>query len=174
MIRAVAIAVLLSGCDGTCQTPNQDGPGVAGTFRYTTGDGAAVDGALERMAIVHMTAAAAFSITGAFDDALGEHRTFEIDAGNFVPGMGPIDTAGLVQLCMVRATGDEPVCSDFAGTIDVRQLAADCYNHESGVGACAETIDFTLTASSAWEDTSFAIDATELTIGQWISVACED
>jgi len=174
MMRAFAAALLLSsGCGGVCETTTQRGPGLTGTFSYATGDRATYEGRLDGMR-VDMTDVAAFSFAGSFVDDYGDTRGFTVETSALEVGLGPIEVAGLADVCMPRTAGRDPVCSALAGMIDVRALAADCYHHESGVGQCAETIDFTLDASSEWEGTTFSITAEESTVGEWIDVACDD
>ena len=47
-------------------------------------------------------------------------------------------------------------------------LAEDCFQHESGIGSCAETMDFTIHAESAWEGTVLTVDGEMLTVGEWV------
>jgi hypothetical protein len=71
------------------------------------------------------------------------------------------------------STGD-PTCTPLAGTVAVRQLAVDCYQHESGVGSCADTVDATLHAVSSFQDTTFQLDGDVLTDDRWVAAACSD
>jgi hypothetical protein len=161
----------LAGCAGVCLSPEQDGPGLAGTMSYTTADGARSDATLEG-ASTHMVSRDAIAIHGGFVDAFGRRRSYELRAHELTPGT--LELTGHGEVCMPRSTGGAEVCSELAGTIDVRRLAADCYHHESGVGACIEDLDFTLSATSDWQGTRFELAAEELTTGTWGEVPCDD
>ena len=39
----LALPLVTTGCEGTCETVDQAGPGLSGTLSYTTGDGARVE-----------------------------------------------------------------------------------------------------------------------------------
>ena len=172
MKRVLLVALFAAGgCDDNCRTPSQRGPGLSGTFHYTAGDGASYDGSLAGFQ-VELTGTA-ISITGSFEDDFGDTRTFTIETADLAAGTGPIDVAGLADVCMRHTAGAAPVCAPLAGMLDVRQLVDDCFHHESGVSACAQTIELTLDASAAWNGTTFSIDAEELTIGEWVEIACE-
>lgn len=77
------------------------------------------------------------------------------------------------ELCLARQTGAAPTCSPLAGTIEVRQLASDCYQHSSGITTCANSIDVSLHATSDWQGTAFTLDAEMLTVGSWVATDCE-
>jgi hypothetical protein len=172
-LALAAAAIAGGGCTQTCLTTRQDGPGLGGTMAYTTADGTTVEATLDD-AGVQMTGAAAIAVYGSFVDVFGDTRDYEVHGHDLSPTGGTSDVAGHGEVCLPRRSDGESVCSDLVGTIDVRQLSADCYHHESGVSACAETIDFTLHVTSPWQGTMFRLDGDELTIGTWVDVSCED
>lgn len=164
------LASLTLGCSRTCETPGTSGPGLTGTFSYTSGDGVTIDGVLDD-ASSHVEGSDAILIAGSFTDLWGAERDYEIAAHDLAPSPGPVDVHG--DFCLARSAGAEPVCSDLTGTIDIRQLSRDCSSHESGASSCIETMDFTLSAGSAWQGTDFEIAAEMLRIGNWESITCD-
>ena len=79
-------------------------------------------------------------------------------------------------MCMIRQSGAAEVCTALIGTLELRAHERDCYWHSSGIGSCAETLDFTIAARSEWEGTTFTIDGEMLTEGAWVDdpESCED
>jgi hypothetical protein len=173
-LKWIVLAVLpLAACDlGTCRTVQQEGPGLSGTLAYTLADGTRLDDALDH-SFVEMIARDAVQVHGHFDDEWGRARAYDVTVRQ-ISAIGVIVLADHGAACLPRQSGGEPICAPLAGTIDVRALAADCYEHESGIGACAETIDLTLHAQSAWEGTVLAVDADMLTTGSWVDTECDD
>jgi hypothetical protein len=172
-LPALALALVATGCEGfgTCQEVVEDGPGLTGTLAYTLGDGTRLEATLER-SWVRLTGKAEITIAGDFMDAFGRDRHYTLRIGELAPGL--LDVAGRGAICLVRQTGSPEVCSDLVGSIDVRQLAYECYEHESGISACAETRELALHVTSAWQGTTFALDGSELTIGSWVDTECAD
>lgn len=171
MIR-LAVLVLVAGCGAPCETIESQGPGITATLHYTTADGdstAQITGAR-----AELTARDAIAVHAPFTDVWGTDRTPELALRGLVPDGSTIDLADHGELCMARQAHAAPVCSALTGTIVVRQLASDCYEHESGIGACAETIDATLHVMSVWEATEFTLDGEILRIEHWVPSACED
>jgi hypothetical protein len=169
MIR-LAFAVVVAGCGAPCETIDSQGPGVTATLHYTTADGdttAPITGGGARM-----TARDAFTIHRAFTDVWGDDRTFDLALPGLVPDGEPHDPTG--ELCTARQTHAEPVCAPLTGMVTVRRLASDCYEHESGIGACAETIDATVHVVSDWQDTHFTLDGDVLRLERWVATECED
>lgn len=164
-LKLCAALLLVPACfpydAGECGT--QTGPGVTGTVRYTTGDGTVL--ADDLSANLRMTDADAVVLTGSLDDEWGRRRDFRIELHALGPGM--FDLAGHGSLCMARLSGGDEVCSPMTGPIDVRQLESECYTYDNGISSCIFHIDLTLHGVSVWESTTFEIDATELTVGEW-------
>jgi len=172
-LKLISIVALLAACDlegtDTCETTHQEGPGLSGMATYTLGDGSRQTSDLGTRSWAEVTAGT-ISISSKFTDSFGHDRSFELR----VTGMteGTFDLDGRAEVCMRRMTNGPDVCSPATGTIEVRSLDEDCYWHESGVGSCAETMDFTMHATSVWETTQFVLDAEELTVGSWITEEC--
>jgi hypothetical protein len=166
---AVVVALAAPACDGQCQEVASDGPGLTGALVYTLGDATRLTASLDRSR-VDITARGEVTITGTFPDTWGRDRHYTLRIHDLTPGTFKL--AGRGSLCMERQTGAEPVCSEAAGTIEVRQLAYDCFEHESGISACAETRDLTVHATSAWEGTTFELDGVELTLESWVDGEC--
>jgi hypothetical protein len=172
-LKLMVAMVPLTGCDlGTCREVQQEGPGLAGTLSYTLADGTQLPDALDH-SFMEMSARDAVTLQGHFVDEWGRDRAYTVTVRQILP-IGVIDLAEHGAACLPRQSGGEPICAPLAGTVDVRALAADCYEHESGIGACAETIDLTLHARSDWEGTVLTVDADMLTTGSWVDTACDD
>lgn len=167
-----SIGVLfLAACEGMdeCETVHQEGPGLSGFATYMLGDGSRLETDLGTGGYAR-TSAGTITIHGSFTDAFSRKRTFELD----VTGMsvGTFDLEGRGSVCMQRMTNGAEVCSPLTGTIEVRALDEDCYWHESGVGSCAETIDFTIHAESVWETTQLVLGGEMQTVGSWVTEEC--
>jgi hypothetical protein len=175
MSMKLALALLAApapACDlGRCQTVQQDGPGLTGTASYTTADGATLAATLGDL---RMSATDAVRVSGRVTDEWGRERQFHADVQAIAPMTSAVDLAGHGEACLPRETGGDDVCAPLTGTVDVRALAADCYEHESGIGACAETIDLTLHVRSDWEGTTFVVDGEMTTVGSWVDTRCDD
>jgi len=170
MIRIAMLASVVAGCGAPCETIEAQPTDVTMAMRYTTADGdstAQIAGDAARM-----TARDAAAIERAFTDVWGADRTFDLALRDLVPDGTSHDPSG--ELCMPRQTHGEPVCAPLTGSVVVRQLAADCYEHESGIGACAETIDATLHVASDWQDTQFTLDGDVLRLERWVGTECDD
>jgi hypothetical protein len=167
----LVLPLAATGCEGNCQTVEQTGPGLSGTLIYATGDGARVEVPnIDRGSWIETTGPSSISLAGSFDDSFDRSRDYKVSVSALA--IGSFDLADRGALCMARQTGGPSICSPLAGTIDVRQLTRDCFVHQSGVGACAETIELTLHATSVWETTVMQIDAEMLTVGDWVESDC--
>jgi hypothetical protein len=172
-LRLALLALLAPGCGafGTCQEVREDGPGLTGTLVYVLGDGTRLEATLEDSWIA-LTGNTEVTIQGRFRDAFARDRHYTLRITDLAPGL--LDVTGRGAFCLVRQTGSPPVCSGLSGTIDVRQLAYDCYQHESGISSCAETHELELHITSLWEETRFEIHGSDLTIGSWVDTECSD
>ena len=170
---SLLLLALLPACDlegnETCETPSQTGPGLTGSASYVLGDGSRMDSDLD-MGGFARTSSGSITISADFVDAWSRKRSFDLHAGRL--SVGTFDLAGRGDICLPRMTGGADVCSPLTGTIEVRALDEDCYWHDSGIGACAETMDFTIHAESAWETTLIMLDGEMFTIGTWVEEEC--
>ena len=167
-------AIAMTGCEvlgGSCETVEQHGPGMGGTATYTLADGTRLTKDLDYVAApdINGDGIEAF-IT--FEDEWGIKRAATLNI--YVTELGTFDLTGNGDACMVRQTGGDEICAPLTGTIELRAYEQDCYTHSSGVGTCAETLDFTLTARSEWQGTVLTVDATMNTVGEWVEADCED
>jgi len=169
-----AAAIAATGCEalgGSCMTVEQSGPGMAGLATYTLADGTRLTKDLDYVAQPDINSDGIESrIT--FEDEWGIQRAAILNI--YVTELGTFDLAGQSDACIVRQTGGDEICAPLTGTIELRAYEQDCYTHSSGVGTCAETLDFTLTARSEWQGTVLTVDATMNTVGEWVEADCED
>lgn len=78
------------------------------------------------------------------------------------------------EACLVLQTGAEPTCLALAGTVEVRRLSTDCYNHESGVSLCAENVDVSLHAAVDERGLSMRLDLEISRAEHWTDATCSD
>ncbi len=170
----LAAAIAMTGCEalgGSCETVEQHGPGMAGSASYVLGDGTTLTKDLDYVAAADIvTDGIELHIT--FEDEWGIKRAATVHIA--VTQVGVFDLAGRGDACVVRQSGSDEICAPLTGTIDLRAFEHDCYTHSSGIGTCAETLDFTLTARSEWQGTVLTIDATMNTVGEWVEAECDD
>lgn len=167
-MRATLILLALAGCDfdGSCETVQQTGPGITGLVTYMLGDGTRLEADLGTRTFTD-TRSDGFDVVGKLKDAWGIERSFTVRVLATEPGTYDLATLP-ATLCMVRQSGGSDVCSALTGTLELRAHARDCYWHSSGIGTCADTLDFTLAGRSDWETTLFTIDSEMFTEGAWV------
>jgi hypothetical protein len=172
-LKPIACGLLaLAGCvEGECMTTAQTGPGLSGAASYTLGDGSRLDVDLGARGWAELTAGTV-TIDSKLTDAWGRERAFELHVRAL--SVGTFDLADHGDACMPRQSSGPSICAPLTGTIEVRALDEDCDFHSSGVGTCAETMDFTIAARSPWETTELVLDAEMLTVGSWVETECED
>lgn len=172
-LRLLIVALLAPGCGafGTCQEVRQEGPGLSGLLVYVLGAGTLLESSLEH-SWISITGNSEVTIEGMFRDEFARDRHYTLRITDLEPGLLDVTPRG--AFCLVRQTGSPPVCSGLSGTIDVRQLAYDCYQHESGISACAETHELQLHITSLWQETRFEINGYDLTVGSWVETECSD
>lgn len=78
------------------------------------------------------------------------------------------------EACLVLQTNAAPTCLALAGTVEVRRLSSDCYNHESGVSLCAENVDVSLHATADERGLSMRLDLDVSRAEHWTDAACSD
>jgi hypothetical protein len=167
-MRAALLLLALAGCDleGSCETVEQTGPGMSGVAVYTLGDGSRLEADLDRASA--RTRTDGIEMLGELVDQWGIEKLFSLRLDTIEPGTYDL-AARDARVCMERRSGDlDDVCTPLTGTLELRAFVRDCYWHSSGIGSCAETLDFTLAARSNWQTTVFTIDAAMLTQGAWV------
>jgi hypothetical protein len=102
-------------------------------------------------------------------------RTARISLSGLTPGPSQALTGStLGQACLVLQTAAAPTCLTLTGTVDVRRLDSDCYNHESGVSLCADNVDVSLHASTDDNGVSMQLTLDIVRAEHWTSEMCRD
>lgn len=165
MRAALLLALAACDFDGSCEVVEQTGPGMSGLATYMLGDGSLLQADLDRA--FADTRTDGFEVESKLKDQWGIERAFTVRVSAVTPGT--YDLADIpATMCMVRQSGGSEACSPLTGTLELRAHELDCYFHESGIGSCAATLDFTIVGQSTWESTVFTIDAEMFTAGAWV------
>lgn len=173
LITAVVLALAPSACtvlEGTCETVEQEGPGMSGAASYLLGDGTQIDSSLDDTGLADVKTEG-IEMSGRLVDSWGVKRTFVIHVAALEAGT--YDLAGVGDACLPRQSNGPDICAPLTGTLELRARERDCYFHSSGVGTCAETLDFTISARSEWQGTVLTVDADMYTRGSWVEAECE-
>jgi hypothetical protein len=171
LLTAVIASTGCEGLGGSCMTVEQHGPGMAGMASYVLGDGTKLTKDLDNVPNADITGDG-IELYMTFEDEWGIRRAATLHLG--VTEVGTYELAGRADVCIVRQSGGDEVCAPLEGTLELRAFEHDCYTHSSGIGTCAETLDFTLVARSEWQGTLFTIDGTMNTVGEWVEAECDD
>jgi hypothetical protein len=170
---ATACVAVLAGCRAKheCGTVVSDAPtSVTGDLSYRPGDGLST---FRGAASIWSMGTTTLTLKATLADEHGASRDVTISLTGLREG-ATLDLANDAHgdVCLVVQSGAPETCVPLGGTIEVKTLALDCFDHESGVSVCAENVDAALRATAADSGASMTIDLDVTEKQHWDDHGC--
>ena len=171
-LRALCLAAMgMMGCGGNCRTVARDHDAITGTATYQP-PSTTTPFTMKSASLWDMSSSSLVVDLDMRADIATRATRVTIE-GLSVGTTKTLDDTTHAEACLVQKTAAAPTCRPLGGTVEVRQLDASCWTHESGISVCAENIDVTLHASSQKDGVDLHVDLDVVRTEHWNDTTCE-